>query len=285
MSLRNARTYKSGILLQDSDKLTLIVPLQIHLAADFNSQIRISQKINQPIYGLLLQNVARYTFFFDRNELNKPKLLLYIYFTGINQTELLTKVKSTINTLVRFLADLKLKVKILDSKQTLQQMLDCMPNSIDAVAPGLYRISLEKSNAFLSVAKLFFTYDSNKGDLIYFLNDFYSHLSQGRLNIDIQKKTKKKQSNYQTSASVTVVLENEKLDEIKSAQKKLSSLLRVFSNHMSEEDKKNFWFLSTSELMANLGKIMVGQGSKYFTADHNNLLDFSAFFNLLIDTK
>ena len=54
---------------------------------------------------------------------------------------------------------------------------------------------------------------------------------------------------------------------------------------MSEEDKKNFWFLSTSELMANLGKIMVGQGSKYFTADHNNLLDFSAFFNLLIDTK
>ncbi|MHA1171584.1 MAG: hypothetical protein ACTSQ3_05855 [Candidatus Heimdallarchaeota archaeon] len=285
MSLRNARTYKSGILLQDSDKLTLIVPLQIHLAADFNSQIRISQKINQPIYGLLLQNVARYTFFFDRNELNKPKLLLYIYFTGINQTELLTKVKSTINTLVRFLADLKLKVKILDSKQTLQQMLDCMPNSIDEVAPGLYRISLEKSNAFLSVAKLFFTYDSNKGDLIYFLNDFYSHLSQGRLNIDIQKKTKKKQSNYQTSASVTVVLENEKLDEIKLAQKKLSSLLRVFSNHMSEEDKKNFWFLSTSELMANLGKIMVGQGSKYFTADHNNLLDFSAFFNLLIDTK
>lgn len=285
MSLRNARTYKSGILLQDSDKLSLIVPLQIHLATDFNKQIRIPQKINQPIYSLLLQNVARYTFFFERNELNKPKLLLYIYFTGRNQTELLTKVKSTINTLVRFLADLKLKVKILDSKQTLQQMLDSIPNSINEVAPGLYQISLEKSEAFLSVAKLFFTNDSNKGDLIYFLNDFYSHLSQGRMSLDIQKKAKKKRPDYQTAASVTIILENEKLEEIKLAQKKLSSLLKVFSNHMSEEEKKNFWFINTSELMSNLGKIMIGQGSKYFFADHTNSLDFSAFFNLLIDNK
>jgi len=285
MSLKNARPYKSGILLQDSDKLSLIVPLQIQLATDFNKQIRIPQKINQPIYGLLLQNVARYTFFFERNELNKPKLLLYINFTGKSQTELLTKVKSTINTLVRFLADLKLKVKILDSKQTLKQMLDGIPNSISEIAPGLYQISLEKSKAFLSVAKLFFTNDSNKGDLIYFLNDFYSHLSQGRVNIDIQKETKKKQSDYQTTASVTIILENEGLEEIKLAQKKLSSLLKVFSNHMSEEEKKNFWFLNPSELMSNLGKIMVGQGPKYFPADHNNLLDFSAFFNLLIDNK
>ncbi|MCK5046061.1 MAG: hypothetical protein KAJ76_02425 [Candidatus Heimdallarchaeota archaeon] len=285
MSLKNARTYKSGILLQDSEKLTLIVPLQIHLATDFNKQIRIPQKINQLIYGLLLQNVARYTFIFDRNELNQPKLLQYIYFTGINQTELLTKVKSTINSFVRFLADLKLKVKILDSKQTLQQMLDSIPNSINEVTPGLYQISLEKSKAFLSVAKLFFTNDSNKGDLIYFMNDFYSHLSQGRLNIDIQRKTKKKQSDFQTTASVTIILENEKLEEIKLAQKKLATLLKVFSNHMSEEEKKNFWFLNPSELMSNLGKIMVGQGPKYFPADHNNLLDFSAFFNLLIDNK
>jgi hypothetical protein len=105
------------------------------------------------------------------------------------------------------------------------------------------------------------------------------------MNIDIQKETKKKQSDYQTTASVTIILENEGLEEIKLAQKKLSSLLKVFSNHMSEEEKKNFWFLNTSELMANLGKIMVGQGPKYFTADHNNLIDFSSFFNLLIDTK
>ena len=285
MSLKNARTYKSGILLQDSEKLTLIVPLQIHLATDFNKQLRIPQKINQPIYGLLLQNVARYTFIFDRNELNQPRLLLYIYFTGINQTELLTKVKSTINSFVRFLTDLKLKVKILDSKQTLQQMIDSIPNSINEIATGLYQISKEKGKAYLSVAKLFFTNDSNKGDLIHFLNDFYSHLSQGRLNIDIQRKTKKKQSVYQTIASVTIILENEKLEEIKLAQKKLASLLKVFSNHMSEEDKRNFWFLNTSELMPNLGKIMIGQGPKYFPADHNNLLDFSAFFNLLIENK
>ncbi|MCK5184963.1 MAG: hypothetical protein KAQ95_11700, partial [Candidatus Heimdallarchaeota archaeon] len=86
-------------------------------------------------------------------------------------------------------------------------------------------------------------------------------------------------------ASVTIILENEKLEEIKLAQKKLATLLKVFSNHMSEEEKKNFWFLNPSELMSNLGKIMVGQGPKYFPADHNNLLDFSAFFNLLIDNK
>jgi len=285
MSLKNARAYKSGILLQDSDKLSLIVPLQIHLATDFNKQIRIPQKINQPIYGLLLQNATRYTFFFERNELNKPKILLYIYFTGRNQKELLLKVKSTINNLVRFLADLKLKVKILDSKQTLQQMLDNIPNSINEVAPGLSKISLEKSETFLSVAKLFFTNDSDKGDLIYFLNDFYSHLSQGRINLDVQKNTKKKQSDQQTTASITIILENEKLEAIKLAQMKLSSLLKVFSNHMSEDEKKNFWFINTSELMNNLGKIMVGQGSKYFSADHNTLLDFSAFFNLLIDNK
>ncbi len=285
MSLKNARTYKSGILLQDSEKLTLIVPLQIHLATDFNKQLRIPQKINQPIYGLLLQNVARYTFIFDRNELNQPKLFLYIYFTGINQTELLTKVRSTISSFVRFLTDLKLKVKILDSKQTLQQMIDSIPNSINEITPGLYQISIEKRKAYLSVAKLFFTIDSNKGDLIHFLNDFYSHLSQGRLNIDIQRKTKKKQSVFQTTASVTIILENEKLEEIKLTQKKLASLLKVFSNHMSEEEKRNFWFLNTSELMSNLGKIMIGQGPKYFPADHTNLLDFSAFFNLLIDNK
>lgn len=285
MSLRNARTFKSGILLQDPEKLSLIVPLQILLASDFNKQLRIPQKINQPIYSLLLQNVSKYTIFFRRNELNKPKLLFYIYFNGRNQTELLTAVKSTINNLVRFLADIKLKAKILDSKQTLQQMLDNIPNSINEVTPGLYKISLKKGESFLSVAKLFFSDESDKGDLIYFLNDFYSHLSLGSLNIDVQKKSVKKQTKLQTTASITVILENAKLEEIKSAQKKLSSLLKVFTNHMPEDERKNFWFISSSELMPNLGKIMVGQGSKYFLADHNDLLDFSAFFNMLIDNE
>jgi len=283
MSLRNARTFKSGILLQDSEKISLIVPLQILLASDFNKQIRIPQKINQPIYGLLLQNVSKYTLCFRRNELNKPKLLLYLYFTGRNQKDLLTAVKNTINNLVRFLADIKLKVKVLDSKQTLQQMLEKIPSSINEVTPGLFNISLENGKSFLSVAKLFFSEDSDKGDLIYFLNDFYSHLSLGSLNIDVQKKTKKKQSNLQTIASITVILEDEKLEKVKAAHTKLSSLLKVFSNHMPEDERKNFWFMSSQELMANLGKIMVGQGSKYFTVDHNDLLDFSAFFNMLID--
>ncbi|NHJ32616.1 MAG: hypothetical protein FK732_07120 [Asgard group archaeon] len=285
MSLNNARAYKSGILFQDSEKLSLIVPLQILVPKDFNKQIKISQKINQPLYGLLLQNVTRYTFTFDRNEFNKPKLFLYIYFSGRNQKELLVKVKNTINSFTRFLTDLKLGVKILDSTQTLQQMLDKLPSSINEVAPNLYALSLRRGKAFLSAAKLFFTRDSDKGDLIYFLNDFYSHLSQGKLNLDVQIKTQKKQSERQTTAAITIILENKSLEAIKIAQKKLSSLLKVFSNHMSEEEKINFWFIKSTELMNNLGKIIVGQGPKYFSANQNNLLDFSAFFNLLISSK
>ena len=78
---------------------------------------------------------------------------------------------------------------------------------------------------------------------------------------------------------------NEILEEIKNAQKKLSSLLKVFSNHMPVEERINFSIIGSSELMPNLGKIMIGQGTKYFTADYNDLLDFSAFFNLLVDSK
>ena len=156
---------------------------------------------------------------------------------------------------------------------------------MNEISSGLYKASLEIGETYISVAKLFFTNDSDKGDLIYFLNDFYSHLSQGNLNIDVQIKSKKKQIALQTTASIIVMLENRKLEAIKISQKKLSSLLKVFSNHMPEEERKNFWFLDSQELMTNLGKIMIGQGSKYFSADYNNLLNFSAFFNLLIDPK
>ena len=210
---------------------------------------------------------------------------MYIYFNGRNQKELLAKVKNTISSFTRFLADLKIRVKILDSAQVLQQILDNMPSSLNEVVPGLYSISLRSGKVFLSVAKLFFTRDSDKGDLIYFLNDFYSHLSYGKLNLDVQIETKKKQFDRQTTAAITIILENKKFDAIKITQKKLSSLLKVFSNHMSEEEKINFWFIEPTELMNNLGKIIVGQGPKYFSANQNNLLDFSAFFNLLINSK
>ena len=285
MSLRNARTYKSGILLQDKEKLTLIVPFQILLAHDFNKQIKIPRKITQPLYELLLQNTRRYTLFFKRTEENKPKLEVYAYFTGSHQKELLAKVKSTTNNLVRFLADFKLKVKILDTQKILEEILQSIPASINEVAPGLYNVILDKKQTYLSIAKLYFTHDTDKGDLIYFLNDFYSHLSLGQLNIDVQIISKKKQTPLQTSAAISVILEDEILEMIKSPQKKLSSLLRIFSNHMPSEERNNFWFLNSQELMTNSAKIMIGQGIKYFSADYTNLLDFSAFFNLLIDEK
>ncbi len=284
MSLRNAQALKSGILLQDSKKKSIIVPIQIIPTQNWDENSKFPEKMNGQLFNLLFPKMDRCTIFFDRDSENKPVLLMFAYLSSQATKDLAFKTKRFVTNLVRFLAEVNLKIKLLDTQEVLKELLEKIPKSINEVSPRLFEItSIRKS--YLSLTTIFYDSEEEKNDLVVLLRDFYSHLSYGRVSLDITTKTGKKQSDLIVEASISITLERENFDEVKQDQRKLQSLLKIFSSHIEDKSIRRYWFVTKAELAENFGKVILGQGWKYFIVDTNALLDFAAFFSLLQKTS
>ena len=81
MSLNTAKVTKHGILLTDSKKISLIVPLKItRSTVQKNDSSKIN--LNRPLFLLLAENLSRYSIIFNKTSKTDFELLLTCYFTS-----------------------------------------------------------------------------------------------------------------------------------------------------------------------------------------------------------
>lgn len=282
MSLKNTKAHKSGILIDEKNRKTLIVPVQISLSPNYNRNQKFHSEMNRQFYHLLFPATKRFTIFFDRSNANNPLIYIYAYFSTQTLQELYKIAKQTMQRLKKYLNNNGLLMKISITQKTHQDLLAKIPKKVDEINPYIYKISTSKITTYLSLAKIYFSPEQEKNDITIFLRDFYSILNIGRVILDLSYNPSKKVTNQNTLAAVTIILEDLNLNELTQNQKKLDSLLSIFSNQSADDSTLGYWFIKKNELMDNYGKIILGQGWKSFSVELE-FLNFAAYFNLLID--
>ncbi|HUT79897.1 MAG TPA: hypothetical protein VMZ29_01740 [Candidatus Bathyarchaeia archaeon] len=286
MSIRYAQAHKGGILFDQQDKKTLIIPFKIELSSTYDRSIKFPESINRPFFYFFYPSIYRYTIFFGRDKANKPEISLNIYLTSSTQKGLSQKALQVVSSLKTNLANHGISLILLDPEKYLKKLQSKIPISVTEVDPTTFSIKRSIDSNFLSVAKLFFVEDHNAlDDLPVFLRDFYSILNKGELNLDIINTPVKKDSKFKSSAAITISLEISKLDEHTKVSKKLDSLLKLFCNQKPDNLTTSYMFVNHHELQEHYGKMIMGQGWKYMPIDYTNFLNYAAFLNILLDTN
>ena len=131
MSLKNATVHKSGILISEKNKKTLIVPFQISLSSDFNRNTKFQSDLNRQIYYILSLAAKRYTVFFSRSNTNKPIININAYFSTHTLQGLYKLAKQTMLSLKNHLNNNNLVLKILEPKKVYQEILSRLPKKIE----------------------------------------------------------------------------------------------------------------------------------------------------------
>ncbi|NHK31482.1 MAG: hypothetical protein FK730_09035 [Asgard group archaeon] len=282
MPLKNASVHKSGILINEKNRKTLIVPFQISLSPDFNRNNKFHSELNRQIYYILSPATKRYTIFFDRSNTNKPIIKINAYFSTLTLQGLYKLAKQTMQRLKNHLNNNGLIVKILAPNKVYQNILSKLPKKVDEIDSNIYKIITSKTTTYLSIAKIYYEPEEEKNDLSIFLRDFYAIANIGTVNLDISYDSSKKDSKQKILVAISILLEDSNLDEIIQNQRKLQSLLSIFSNQAVDTKTLNYWFVKKDELLRNYGKIILGQGWKTFQVELA-FLNFASYFNLLID--
>jgi hypothetical protein len=282
LPLKNATVHKSGILINEKNKKTLIVPFQISISPDFDHNTRFHSNLNKQIYYILSLSAKRYTVLFDRSNTNKPIIKINAYFSTLTLQGLYKIAKQTMQRLKNHLKNNGLVLKILESKKVYQDILSKLPKKIDEIDSNIYKIITSNTTTFLTIAKIYYDQEEEKTDLSIFLRDFYAIANIGSVNLDINYNSSKKESKQKILVAISIKLEDSNLDELIQNQKKLQSLLSIFSNQAIDTKTLNYWFVKKDELLGNYGKIILGQSWKHFQVELP-YLNFASYFNLLID--
>ena len=122
MPLKNTTVHKSGILINERNKKTLIVPFQISLSQDFDRNNKFHSDLNRQFYYVLYPATKRYTIFFDRSNTNKPIIKINAYFSTLTLQGLYKLAKQTMQRLKNHLNNNGLIMKILDSNKVYQNI-------------------------------------------------------------------------------------------------------------------------------------------------------------------
>ena len=282
MPFKNATVHKSGILINEKNRKTLIVPFEISLSPDYDSNYKFQTELNRQIYYILSPTVKRFTIFFERSKKNTPIVKINAYFSTMTLQGLYKIAKQTMQRLKNHLNAIGLLVKILDSNKVYQNIQNKLPKKIDEINPLIYKVVTSKATTYLSLAKIYYDPEEEKSDFSVFLKDFYAIANIGSVILDISYDLSKKESKEKILVAVSILIEDSNLDEIIQNQRKLQSLLSIFLNQVIESKTLNYWFVKKDELLKNYGKTLLGQGWKSFPVELN-FLNFASYFNLLID--
>lgn len=282
MSLNTAKVTKLGILLTDSQKSSLIVPLKIArdtVQKDDSSKMN----LNRPLFLLLAENLSRYSIIFNKTSKTDFELLLTCYFTSSQQKSLLQNTQNTLKRLNLLLSDNNFHIEILSPQDFLNQIKNSVPRSIVEVAPQIYKIVTTKDVYYQTLAKFLINHYFEKKAFFSFLNDFLAILPKGWVSIDIKNTTKRIKDKMQTvsEVAITVNLSDHDLASLEQVQKQLRSLLQFFSREYSDEPKGLIVLVEIKEFQENYGKIIFGQGWRFFPTDYTGILDFSSLLELL----
>jgi hypothetical protein len=282
LSLRNAKIYKSGILIDEKNKKTLIVPFQVFLTKEYDRNLKFQDSLNRQFYHLLIPSTKRFTIFFDRLN-DVPIIYFYTYFSAPTLQGLHKIAKSTLQRIKNYLKSLNLEIKILDTeiihksilkKSEIQTIIDKKSN--------IFQIVTKNETIYLTSAILSFPPEQEVSDITDLLRDFYAILKSGRVCLDVSYDETQKDVLKQNKIGINITIDNSVFENIVTNQKKLQSLLSIFSNQVEDTEARSYWFADRNELMKNYGKIILGQGWKFFPIEAN-FLNFAAYFNLLID--
>ena len=282
MSLNTAKVTKLGILLTDSQKSSLIVPLKI--TRDITPKESSSKmNLNRPLFLLLAENLSRYSIIYNKTSKTDFELLLICYFTSSQQANL---AQNTQNTLKRFgllLSDNNFHVEIFSPQDFLNQVKNRVPKSIVEIAPQIYKIVTTKGIFYQSTAKFLINHFFEKKAFFSFLTDFLAIIPKGWISIDIKNSQKriKDKMQYISELAITINLSDPDLASLQLEQKQLLSLLQFFSSAYTDEPEGLITLVKINEFQQNYGKIIFGQGWKFFPTDYESILDFSSLLELL----
>ncbi len=286
MSIRNAQAHKSGILFDQTDKKTLVIPFKIELSSRYDCSLKFPENINRPFFYFFYPSIYRYTLFFNRDKNNKPEILLNAYLTANTLKDLSNKAPQIIMTLKTNLENQGLSLKLIDPERYLKQLQVKIPYSITELTPTTFNVKGNFGSSFISVAKLLFEEDHDAyNDFPVFLRDFYSILNKGELCLDIINAPINRKSKLKSSATITIQIESAKLEEHKKNTQKLDSLLTLFCNYKPDNPTTRYLFINHQELQEHYGKLIMGQGWNYIPVDYTNFLNYAAFLNILLDTN
>ncbi len=282
MSLNTAKVTKRGLILTDSKKISLIVPLKItrdKVQKDDNSKI----DLNRPLFLLLAENLSRYSIIFNKTSKTDFELLLTCYFTASQQTTLFQNSQNTLKRLSLLLSDNNFNIDPLSPQDFLNQIKNKLPKSIVEVAPQIYEIVTPKGVFYQTTAKFLINHFFEKKAFFSFLTDFLAILPNGWTSIDIKntKKHIKDKMQYISEIAITVNLSDSDMVSLQLDQKKLRSLLQFFSKVWIDEPEGLITLVKIDEFQKNYGKIIFGQGWKFFPVDYEGILDFSSLLKLL----
>ncbi len=282
MSLNTAKVTKHGILLTDSKKISLIVPLKItRSTVQKNDSSKIN--LNRPLFLLLAENLSRYSIIFNKTSKTDFELLLTCYFTSSQQITLLQNSQNTLKRISLLLSDSDFNIELLSAQDFLNQIKNRVPKSIVEVASQIFKIVTAKDVYYQTTAKFLINHFFEKKALFSFLTDFLAILPKGWISIDIKNTKKRIKDKIQniSEIAITVNLNDNDQSSLELEQKQLRSLLHFFSKEYTDEPEGLITLVKINEFQENYGKIIFGQGWKFFPVDYEGILDFSSLLELL----
>ncbi|MHA1154528.1 MAG: hypothetical protein ACTSQK_00315 [Candidatus Heimdallarchaeota archaeon] len=282
MSLNTAKVTKLGILLTNSQKSSLIVPLKI--TRDTTPKESSSKmNLNRPLFLLLAENLSRYSIIYNKTSKTDFELLLICYFTSSQQVNLAQNTQNTLKRLGLLLSDNDFHIEIFSPQDFLNQVKNRVPKSIVEAAPQIYKIVTTKGIFYQSTAKFLINHFFEKKAFFSFLTDFLAILPKGWISIDIKNSQKriKDKMQYISELAITVNLSDPDFASLQLEQKQLLSLLQFFSKAYTDEPEGLITLVKINEFQQNYGKIIFGQGWKFFPTDYESILDFSSLLELL----
>lgn len=286
MSLRSAKAIPAGILFQNSVKQILLVPLRITTLQITDSTDYKPSNTFEVIYQVLLQKTKKYTIFIEKKSQEDFEIILYLYFSS-EQDSLQKVTKNTIKHLVELFAEVGFKLTLIDADILLKKLQKKIPLNIEEISSSVYQITTQSYSYYLTLALFKFKESPDKEAFLSFMKDFKTLVRSGSLILDITNELKKIKDERKLigEATISIKIEDSKLDSIKRVKKTIDSLIAMFSKINDRVKNVDISYVNSKEITNNFGKVILGQGWHSVIADYDDLLDLETIFNLLKEKK
>ena len=286
MSLRSAKAIPAGILFQNSVKQILLVPLRITTLQITDSTDYKPSNTFEVIYQVLLQKTKKYTIFIEKKSQEDFEIILYLYFSS-EQDSLQKVTKNTIKHLVELFAEVGFKLTLIDADILLKKLQKKIPLNIEEILSSVYQITTQSYSYYLTLALFKFKESPDKEAFLSFMKDFKTLVRSGSLILDITNELKKIKDERKLigEATISIKIEDSKLDSIKRVKKTIDSLIAMFSKINDRVKNVDISYVNSKEITNNFGKVILGQGWHSVIADYDDLLDLETIFNLLKEKK
>jgi hypothetical protein len=279
MVLKNAKATDIGVIIPAKEKYTLLIPLKFAFSDNLSKKTRFDKSINREIFFLLNNYFTRYTIIFDKSP-EKKQLRFVTYLAAPTQQKLALKAGQALKRLQAHFKEYSITTLPDRPKEFLSEIKNKIPQTITNIERDIYQVKSKKNDLyFLAIAKIVFTSKKEEQDLPFFINDFLSLITKGKIAIDVSNLDANITKTTTSKVAITVILEDTNQVRIIHNQKKLHSLLQLFIDQYSSAMKRQSGFISREELLANFGRIIFSQGWSFFSTDFEGALDFASFFD------